>query len=139
MARRQRFDRRSFLARVAGGAIGGSALLVIGNQAAAEPPAEGRRMAIDRDPSDPARESPPEPPTPATGVSDSDSGANADPAGRGRARRRSSITDSDAGANADAAGRGRGARPSSGAAPAAPSSAPQESFIICPGNPRCPS
>lgn len=43
-----------------------------------------------------------------TGVSDSDGGAYADPAGRGRRRRRRSVTDSDTGRYADPVGRGRG-------------------------------
>jgi hypothetical protein len=132
MRRKRKLDRRSFLAQVLGGTVGGSALLVMGAGAVAttpEPRGE-RRMIVDADPGDPARE-PPEPaPAPRmSSVSDSDSGPNADPAGHGRsARRRSGITDSDSGANADPAGLGR----------AQASPAPRESFIICPGNPRCP-
>lgn len=43
-------------------------------------------------------------------VSDSDSGASADPAGRGR----TGVTDSDSGGNADRAGHGRGSASDSG-------------------------
>jgi hypothetical protein len=156
MRRKRKLDRRSFLAQVLGGTVGGSALLVtgVGACATASEPRGERRMIVDADPADPARE-PPEPAAvPGTSsVSDSDSGTNADPIGHGQsARRRSGITDSDSGANADPAGHGRSARRRSGitdsdsganADPAGlgraqASPAPRESFIICPGNPRCP-
>lgn len=129
MDRIRKLDRRSFLARVVGGTLGGSGLLVLGASACATPPeAEaGRRMIVDTDPADPAREASEQSPTPApnSAISDSDTGPNADPVARGRAGRRG-ITDSDSGPNADAAGSGRGG------------GGPRQSFVICPGNPRCP-
>lgn len=45
-----------------------------------------------------------------TGITDSDAGFNADPAGNGRGRRVTGITDSDLGLGADQAGNGRGRR-----------------------------
>ena len=72
----RKLSRRSFLGRVAGGAIaGGAALTVLGG------PAEAFQ------------------------VTDSDTGPNADPVGRGRGGR--SCSDSDTGRNADPGGRGR--------------------------------
>ena len=73
----RKLSRRSFLGRVAGGAIaGGAALTVLGETAQA------------------------------LQVSDSDSGSNADQAGRGY----TGVTDSDTGNNSDRAGHGRGGR-----------------------------
>jgi len=110
-------------------------------------------MIVDADPADPAREPPaPAPMAGTSSVSDSDSGPNADPIGHGQSgRRQSGVTDSDSGANADPAGNGRGGRRSgisdsdsganadpAGLGRAQASPAPRESFIICPGNPRCP-
>jgi hypothetical protein len=142
----RKLDRRSFLAQVAGGTIGGSALLVLGTSACATPPeAEAeRRMIVDADPADPARE-PPQPtetppqtpeasPTPAPGISGLTDSDPTDRAGSGRGgRRRAGLTDSDSGPGADAAGSGRG-----GSARAAGGVAPRQSFVICPGHPRCP-
>jgi hypothetical protein len=80
----RRLSRRSFLTRVAGGAIaGGGALMVLGGTASAYQ------------------------------VTDADSGATSDPPGRGRGganRRIRGCTDGDAGSNADPAGAGRGSR-----------------------------
>src|ERR1700710_1826254 len=80
----RKLSRRSFLGRVAGGAIaGGAALTVLGGRA------EAQVTDGDRGPNaDPAGRG--------RGVSDSDSGPNADPAGRGRGSA-SGITDSDSG------------------------------------------
>lgn len=78
----RKLSRRSFLTRVAGGAVaGGGALVVLG----------GTAQALQ--------------------VTDSDSGTNADPANRGRGNVRiRGCTDSDSGSNADPAGNGRGNR-----------------------------
>ena len=76
----RKLSRRSFLGRVAGGAIvGGAALTVLGGSAEAQ-------------------------------VTDGDRGPNADPAGRGRGPRGrcTGLTDSDSGRNADPARCGRG-------------------------------
>ena len=89
----RKISRRSFLGRVAGGAIaGGAALTVLGETAHAQ--------VSDRDPSDaPGRGY--------TGVTDNDSGSNADRANHGRGRQ-SGITDHDPG---DPPGNGRGRLP----------------------------
>jgi hypothetical protein len=93
----RKISRRSFLTRVAGGAIaGGAALTILGESAEAG-------QVSDRDPTDAAGRG-------YTGVTDNDSGSNADRAGHGRGRRRTGITDNDRGAGADAAGYGRGRR-----------------------------
>jgi hypothetical protein len=77
----KKLSRRSFLGRVAGGAIaGGAALTILG-----ETPAYAQ-------------------------VTDTDTGRYADPVGRGRGRRGSGVTDSDTGRYADPAGNGRGRR-----------------------------
>jgi len=87
----RKLSRRSFLARVAGGAVaGGAALTVLGETAQAG--------QTDTDPGDPVGGG-------RTGVTDNDSGSNADRAGYGRGRRRSGITDGDPG---DPVGNGRG-------------------------------
>lgn len=89
----RKISRRSFLGRVAGGAIaGGAALTVLGESANAQ--------VSDRDPSDaPGRGY--------TGVTDNDSGSNSDRAGHGRGRRNTGVTDNDPG---DPVGGGRGRR-----------------------------
>ncbi|MGE0179202.1 MAG: twin-arginine translocation signal domain-containing protein [Sphingomonas sp.] len=78
----RKLSRRSFLTRVAGGAIaGGGALMVLGGTASAYQ------------------------------VTDSDSGATSDPPGRGRGRNRiRGCTDADSGQNADPPSAGRGSR-----------------------------
>ncbi len=78
----RKLSRRSFLTRVAGGAvIAGGAIATLG----------GTAQALQ--------------------VTDSDSGATADPPGRGRGNRRiRGCTDGDSGATADPAGNGRGTR-----------------------------
>jgi hypothetical protein len=88
----RKISRRSFLTRVAGGAVaGGAAMTVLGGRAEA--------LQTDGDPGDPVGRG-------RTGVTDSDSGSHADRAGYGRARR-SGITDGDPG---DPVGNGRGRR-----------------------------
>jgi hypothetical protein len=83
----RKLSRRSFLTRVAGGAIvGGGAMIALTGGAQAQ-------------------------------VTDGDAGANADPAGRGRGganRRIRGCTDADSGANADPPGAGRGNRRTDG-------------------------
>lgn len=78
----RKLSRRSFLGRVAGGAVlGGGALMLTGQTA--------RAMQ----------------------TTDADTGANADPPSRGRGTRRiPRCTDGDTGANADPANNGRGNR-----------------------------
>src|SRR5205085_11450256 len=74
----RKLSRRSFLGRVAGGAIaGGAALTIMGGEAQAQ------------------------------GCSDSDSGPNGDPSGRGRRCGSTGCSDSDTGQYADGVGRGR--------------------------------
>jgi len=82
----RKISRRSFLTRVAGGAIvGGGAMMAL----------TGGAQALQ--------------------VTDSDEGATADPPGRGRGRNRiRGCTDGDSGANADPAGNGRGSRTTDG-------------------------
>ena len=103
----RKLSRRSFLTRVAGGAIitGGAMVALTGGARAyqvtdsdsganSDPPGRGRRRSG------------------ASGLTDSDSGAMADPGGNGRGARRTSatgITDSDSGSTADSANYGRGA------------------------------
>lgn len=106
-------SRRSFIGRVAGGAIvGGAALTVLGSSAA-------KAQVTDQDPTDGAGHG-------RGNVTDRDSGANADQPNRGRGPRRTSCSDrdsgdsaghaargpsdGDSGANADAAHCGRGPR-----------------------------
>jgi hypothetical protein len=83
----RKLSRRSFLTRVAGGAIvGGGAMIALSGSAHAQ-------------------------------ATDGDSGANADPAGRGRGgagNRIRGCTDADSGANADPPSAGRGNRTTDG-------------------------
>ena len=109
----RRLSRRSFLGRVAGGAIvGGAALTVLGTSPA-------QAQVTDQDPTDGAGHG-------RGALTDSDSGARADQPGHGRGPRRTSCsdrdsgdsaghaargpTDGDSGSNADAAHCGRGPR-----------------------------
>jgi hypothetical protein len=98
----RKLSRRSFLTRVAGGAVatGGALVVLAGNAEAfqvtdsdsgphADPPGRGRGSNHIR------------------GCTDSDQGSNADQAGNGRGNRTS---DSDSGPNADPANCGRGRR-----------------------------
>ncbi len=78
----RKLSRRSFLGRVAGGAVVGGGVLMFAGQTAQ-----------------------------AVQATDADTGANADPANRGRGTRRiARCTDGDTGANADPANNGRGNR-----------------------------
>ena len=94
----RRLSRRSFLGRVAGGAVvGGAALTVLGGQAQALQVTDG-----DSGPgSDPAGRG-------RGNLTDSDSGNLADSPGRGRGPRRATCTDRDSGGNSDSPGNGRG-------------------------------
>lgn len=119
----RKLSRRSFFERVAGGVAGG-ALALVGEPAKAaqvsdhdpsDPSGQGRGAAVsDQDSgagADPAGRGRGSGSRQGTGVSDSDSGAGADPAGRGRgggSRQGTGVSDSDSGASADPAGRGRG-------------------------------
>lgn len=110
----RKISRRSFMGRVAGGAlVGGAALTALTTRASAQitdsdtgtyaDPAgrgRGRRSGItDRDPTDaPGRGR-------GTGITDRDP---SDPPGRGRGTSRTGITDGDVGRVADPVGNGRG-------------------------------
>lgn len=94
----RKLSRRSFLGRVVGGAVaGGGALVVL----------SGRAEALQVSDSDSGPNSDP-PGRGRTGVTDSDSGPNSDRPGHGRSRSARPCSDSDSGPNSDPAGRGRG-------------------------------
>lgn len=111
-------SRRSFLGRVAGGAlVGGAALTAIATGAQAQvtdsdsgpyadPAGRGRGSTgvTDRDPSDPVGRGRGY----RSGITDRDSGRYADPPGRGRGVTRTGITDGDSGSTSDPVGNGRG-------------------------------
>ncbi|WP_300527173.1 hypothetical protein [Maricaulis sp.] len=94
MAKKGLLSRRSFLTRV-----GGTSLALGAGGAVTGCATTGY---TDSDPYDPAGAG-----RGSSGVTDSDSGAYADPVGRGRGGR-GGVTDSDSGAYADPVGRGRG-------------------------------
>lgn len=113
MSERKPLNRRAFFTRIGGAVLAGGALTAI---------TSGSASATDRDPSDPAGgpvtdRDPVDAPgrgrgtVGRPGVTDQDSGAQNDPAGRGRgtptggARRPAAVTDRDP---VDAPGRGRG-------------------------------
>lgn len=104
--------RRSALTAMGGVVLGAAAMTVLGAAGAesAEAQSDGD---MGRYADGTARPPPPRPPPPRrrrSGVTDSDSGQGADPAGNGRGRRgsaRSGCTDSDGGPNADPGGAGR--------------------------------
>lgn len=103
----RKLTRRSFLGRVAGGVVGGAALLATSAQEAEALQVTDRDTGRNSDPVGRGY----------TGYSDSDSGRNADRVNHGRRGRRRSggiqgCTDNDRGANSDPAGRGRGNRTS---------------------------
>lgn len=131
MRQLRKLNRRSFLGRVAGGAMAGGALVAIGRGAGAHP-------LSDNDSSDPGGRGRSTAPWPHSDVdqgpasdpagragrlghySDTDRGQGADPAGHGRrytdsdrgsgsdpANQRRPLSDSDRGAGSDPAGRGR--------------------------------
>jgi hypothetical protein len=102
----RRVSRRSFLVRVAGGAlIAGAALTVLGGEAGAFQITDSD-SGPGADPRGRGRGA----------LTDSDRGPSADQPGKGRGPRRTScaagraVTDGDSGPNADAAGCGRGPR-----------------------------
>lgn len=98
MKNMRKLSRRSFMARVVGGTVaGGAALVVLGGRAEALQVSDS-----DSGPnSDPAGRG-------YTGVTDSDSGPNSDRPDHGRSRPSRACSDSDSGPNSDLAGRGRG-------------------------------
>jgi hypothetical protein len=104
----RRVSRRSFLVRVAGGAlIGGAALTVLGGEALALQVTTDRDSGPGADPRGRGRGA----------LTDADSGPRADQPGKGRGPRRTTcaagrrrVTDGDSRANADAPGCGRGPR-----------------------------
>jgi hypothetical protein len=105
--------RRSFLARVAsGGLVAGAGLSfgAAGGAARQKGDPPTRRMVVDADPRDPAR-----PPRTHASVA---------PPSR--------PTDRDSGPHSDHPGAGGHARGANAAGP-------RERFVVCPGNPRCPS
>ena len=112
MKKLRKLSRRSFLARVAGGAvIGGGALAAFGGRAQAQitdgdPGDPANRTGLtDRDPTDrPGNGRGSRASRPCT---DSDSGPNSDPGGNGRGN---GVTDSDTGPNSDRPGCGRSGR-----------------------------
>lgn len=104
----RKLSRRSFLARVAGGAVaGGAALTVIGSRAQAQVTerdpgdAANRTGLTDNDPSDPAGNAP----VRRRACTDNDQGSNSDRPGQGRG---TGVTDNDTGSNSDRPGCGRG-------------------------------
>ena len=93
----RKLSRRSFMGRVVGGTLAGGAFVALAGQAEALQVSDS-----DSGPnSDPAGRG-------RTGVTDTDSGPNSDSPGRGRSRSSRPCTDRDSGPNADQAGRGRG-------------------------------
>jgi hypothetical protein len=114
-----RVNRRSFLGKVAGGAVAAGALGIIGGEARAwqtgpytgvtdsDSGSHADNAGHGRGPGGNAYGQPAQPQNNQTGYSDSDSGANADPSGGGRRGRRpqTGLTDSDP---TDPFGQGRG-------------------------------
>ena len=132
----RRFNRRSFLGRVLGGAVvAGGALAGLSGQGTAHPISDndptdegGRGRGTGRRPYSDVDQGPSEDPAGTPGrlghYSDSDSGTGADPANHGRQRtdsdsgagsdpanHRRAYTDSDSGEGADPVNRGRRLRP----------------------------
>lgn len=99
----RKMSRRSFLGQVAGGVVGGAALVATGATAAEAMQVSDRDTGANSDPAGRGY----------TGYSDSDSGANADRPNHGRRGRRPAssqrpCTDNDTGRNSDPVGGGRG-------------------------------
>lgn len=100
----RKLTRRSFLGRVAGGVVGGAALVAVGTPAAEALQVTDRDSGANSDP--PGRGY--------TGVTDRDSGSNSDRPNHGRRGRRPvrssyrPCTDRDTGRGSDPQGRGRG-------------------------------
>lgn len=106
--KKHKLSRRSFLARVSGGALTTGALGIVTGQAWAR-----QTRYTDSDPNDPVGAGRGGAGSDVyTGVTDADGGPNADPIGGGRGitqapgRNRTGLTDSDTGSTADAAGYG---------------------------------
>ncbi len=98
----RRLSRRSFLTRVAGGAVaGGGALVMLGGTAQALQVTDAD-AAPNADPPNRGRGN-----VRISGCTDRDQGSNSDPAGNGRGNR---VTDRDTGPNSDPANCGRGSR-----------------------------
>ena len=94
----RKISRRSFMARVAGGAVvGGGAMMLVTDSARAF-------QVSDADPVDPAGRGRGGPGNRIRGCTDGDRGTTADPAGHGRGNNR---TDSDSGPGSDPARCGR--------------------------------
>lgn len=100
MKTERKLSRRSFMARVVGGAVAGGGALVVLNGSAEAMQVSDSDSGSNAD----------APGRGYTGVSDSDSGAGSDRANHGRRgpTRIQGCTDNDSGANADAGGNGRG-------------------------------
>ena len=100
MKTERKLSRRSFMARVVGGAVAGGGALVVLN---------GSAEAMQVSDNDSGQNSDP-PGRGYTGVTDNDTGANSDRPNHGRSapRRVQGCSDNDSGSNADAAGNGRG-------------------------------
>ena len=98
----RKLTRRSFLGRVAGGVVGGAALIATGAHEAEALQVSDRDSGSNSDPAGRGY----------TGYSDRDSGRNADRVNHGRRGRRGGgiqgCTDNDRGSNSDPAGRGHG-------------------------------
>ena len=98
MKTERKLSRRSFMGRVVGGAVAGGGALVILSGSAEALQVSDSDSGANSDPAGRGR----------TGVTDSDSGPNSDRPNHGRSRSARPCTDSDSGPNADQAGRGRG-------------------------------
>jgi hypothetical protein len=100
MKTERKLSRRSFMARVVGGAVAGGGALVVLNGSA------GAMQASDSD----SGQNADQPGHGYTGVTDNDTGNNSDRPNHGRSapRRVQGCSDNDSGSNADAAGNGRG-------------------------------
>lgn len=95
----RKLTRRSFLGRVAGGVVGGAAIVAAGLPEAAEAQVSDRDRGRNSDPVGRGY----------TGYSDTDSGRGSDRPNHGRRRPVApACTDNDSGANSDPAGGGRG-------------------------------
>lgn len=93
----RKLSRRSFMGRVVGGTLAGGAFVALASQAEALQVSDSD-SGPNADQAGRGR----------TGVTDSDSGPNSDRPGHGRSRSSRPCTDRDSGPNADQAGRGRG-------------------------------
>ena len=98
----RKLSRRSFLGRVAGGAIAGGAALTILTGPARAQGCSDSDSGPNGDPAGRGRR--------CGGCTDSDTGRYADGVGRGRRCGRTGLTDGDSGGNADPGGNGRGPR-----------------------------